>query len=261
MLFYRETNSGAKHALVFLHGGGTTHAMWREIVDLLPDYNCVLVDLPDHGESRHVKFKGFEDAASHVVQIINNIKAESITLVGLSLGGYIAAAVSAYNLPGVCGIIISGINVDPLPGKWWIVPLSWIMLPFLKVKFVIRSNAKMMGIPESLVAEFMEGATKMNRRAFLKITTEACDYSASQALMTCKSPVLLLAGDKENKVVMTSTRNMPERADHVSAYFVSGLGHIWTAQNPPLMAQVIEAFKNGTAMPDELRAVENTANA
>jgi len=256
MLFYRETNPHADHALVFLHGGGTTHAMWREIVDLLHGYNCILVDLPDHGSSRHMRFKGFEDAAAHVVEIINRTKSEKVTIIGLSLGGYIAAAVSAYNLPKVCKIVISGISVDPLSGKWWLVPLSWIMLPFLKMKFVIRSNSRMMGIPEPLMNEYMEGAKKMNRRAFLKIATEACDYSASQPLMKCEVPVLLLADEKENKVVITSTRNMPTRARHVDGYFVSALGHIWTAQNPTLAAQVIKAFIGATRMPDGLKPVE-----
>ncbi|MEO1744985.1 MAG: alpha/beta hydrolase [Pseudomonadota bacterium] len=252
MLEFRQTNPLGEHAIVFLHGGGTTHAMWKEVAARLPAYNNVLVDLPDHGGSRHIRFAGFEDTACHVRDVLACIEQPAITIAGLSLGGYIGAAVGAMNLPRVTGLFISGINVDPLPGKWWLMPLSYAMLPFLKFGPLMRSNARMMGIPEKQMAEFMDGSRQMNRRAFLKIATEACDYNASDALLKTQVPVLFVAGAQENKVVTRSISEMPKRAAHVDAYLVPDVGHIWTAQEPDLCARILKAFIAGGTLPDAL---------
>ncbi|MEL6921320.1 MAG: alpha/beta hydrolase [Pseudomonadota bacterium] len=252
MLYFRQTNEFADHAIVFLHGGGTTHAMWNDVVARLPAFNNVLIDLPDHGNSRHMRFTGFEDAAAAVADVVAQIKQHSITIAGLSLGGYVATAVGAKKQASVTGLFISGISVDRLTGKWWLVPLSYAMLPFLKFAPLMRSNARMMGIPEAQMADFMEGSRQMNRRAFLKIASEACDYSASDALGKTDVPVLLVAGENENKVVMRSIHAMPRRAEHVRAFVVPKLGHIWTAQDPDLCANTIKAFVEGTALPEVL---------
>lgn len=91
-----KKGSGAK-PLVFLHGSGCDHAMlsWQEVMLVLPeDYTGYAIDLLGYGLSdKPHNLYGVEFYDTHIScvnEVVEQLKLETFTIVGLSMGGAIS---------------------------------------------------------------------------------------------------------------------------------------------------------------------------
>lgn len=101
--------------LVFLHGllGNTDD--WQAVLDALPDYDWIALDLPGHGGSQAQMCDDFATCCQQITAaVLAQVPAQTpIWLVGYSLGGRIAmtgAATHAFAALNVQGLIIEGGN-------------------------------------------------------------------------------------------------------------------------------------------------------
>jgi pimeloyl-ACP methyl ester carboxylesterase len=114
-----EAGSGPK-TLFFIHGLGARADRWRANLPALADagYRCVAVDLPGHGFATKTADFDFTvpNCASLMNGLLDDLDIETATLIGTSLGGYIAATmtcdaprrVSRLMLVGTLGIVPMG---------------------------------------------------------------------------------------------------------------------------------------------------------
>jgi pimeloyl-ACP methyl ester carboxylesterase len=105
-------NSSSKENLVFIHGSGCNRKFLKPLAKKLKDFNCYLIDLPDHGESDNKNCTKVEDYIDAVAEFTSTI--DNVTLIGHSLGGSICLGVSAKHIPSVKRniIISSGARFD-----------------------------------------------------------------------------------------------------------------------------------------------------
>lgn len=91
-LFAAEAGSGAE-TIVFLHGFGGWHGVWRYVVERLADrYSTIAYDLPGHGQSLAVPGGG--SAKANIAAIFADLDARRrgpVHIVGHSMGGAFAA--------------------------------------------------------------------------------------------------------------------------------------------------------------------------
>ncbi len=86
-----KTNS-ARPTLVFLHGFlGDSHD-WQVVVDRLPDYRCLMVDLPGHGKSVSQQVVSFEHTCRLICHSVTaRIEPNTpVVIIGYSLGARLA---------------------------------------------------------------------------------------------------------------------------------------------------------------------------
>ncbi|MEX2484813.1 MAG: alpha/beta hydrolase [Brumimicrobium sp.] len=91
LLNYRVTGEG--YPVVFLHGFLESNSMWKETIPHLKGIKAVLIELPGHGKSSmnyDVNELTIESIATEVWDIINKLKITTFSIVGHSLGGYVA---------------------------------------------------------------------------------------------------------------------------------------------------------------------------
>lgn len=89
-LHYTRTGDPSKPTVIFLHGFMGDHRDWDSVSTALSnDFDCVAVDLPGHGQSLD---DGFDFAAtvSAIIDVADEVGADSFSLVGYSLGGRLA---------------------------------------------------------------------------------------------------------------------------------------------------------------------------
>lgn len=107
-------NLNTKENLVFIHGSGCNRKFLRPLAKRLKDFNCYLVDLPDHGESPKMDCTKVEEYIDAVADFVSNL--ENVTIIGHSLGGTVCLGVAAKSIPSVkrSVIISSGAKFDKL---------------------------------------------------------------------------------------------------------------------------------------------------
>lgn len=88
------TDEGKGVALVFLHGFLENKNLWKEVVpDFTSKHRVICVDLMGHGVSECLGYvHSMEDQADMVFALIHHLKLRKITLIGHSMGGYVALA-------------------------------------------------------------------------------------------------------------------------------------------------------------------------
>ncbi len=86
--FFNKKNS---IPLVFIHGVGLDHQMWKDQVDYLNEFSILTYDLIGHGKTPCNKDKlTLKDFSNQLLEILDYLKIEKINLVGFSLGSLIA---------------------------------------------------------------------------------------------------------------------------------------------------------------------------
>jgi 2-succinyl-6-hydroxy-2,4-cyclohexadiene-1-carboxylate synthase len=93
-LHFQVCGDQSNPAIFFLHGFLGLGEDWFEIThDLSRDHFCVLPDLPGHGQSRELSGHQSSDLAATseaMVNLLDDLKIDRVTLLGYSMGGRIA---------------------------------------------------------------------------------------------------------------------------------------------------------------------------
>ncbi len=89
------SDEGTGAPIVFLHGLGDDHCVWKPIVALVsPRRRCVSVDLRGHGRTGAADGYALDGYADDVEAAIDRLQLEGLTLVGHSFGSVLACRVA-----------------------------------------------------------------------------------------------------------------------------------------------------------------------
>lgn len=98
LAYLKSTPHKERPTLVFLHGLGASKDQWgTAVMSMARDYECVLVDLPGHGESVYESVSGFgpQSLMSALEGFLETVVKGPLVLIGSSLGGCVAGLYAA----------------------------------------------------------------------------------------------------------------------------------------------------------------------
>ena len=101
-----------KPTLIFLHGLLGSKNDWQKLLQNLPHFRCVALDLPLHGRAQDISVADFAHASEYLhEQIKSAVQNQPFFLVGYSLGGRLALHyVLKYQPENLQGLILEGAN-------------------------------------------------------------------------------------------------------------------------------------------------------
>lgn len=87
---------GKGEPILFIHGLGSYAPAWKKNIEQLSKTNrCIAVDLPGYGHSSKGKFEAsMSNYAEDILEFINRLSLESVTLAGHSMGGQISLMIA-----------------------------------------------------------------------------------------------------------------------------------------------------------------------
>ncbi len=105
-IFYSDVGKGS--AVVLLHGFLENATMWKDIVPELSKKNRVItIDLLGHGQTDSLGYvHAMETMAEAVEAVLKHLRLRRITLIGHSLGGYVALAFAEKNQKKIKGLCL-----------------------------------------------------------------------------------------------------------------------------------------------------------
>lgn len=121
--------AGAGDPIVFLHNGGTSHAIWRfQIAQLARAHEVFALDLPGYGASaKPSDGYGLDTYTDLVEAFIVHHQLSPVTLVGNCMGSAIALNFACRHSTDVrCLILINPLTEATLVGSKFTRPLYWV---------------------------------------------------------------------------------------------------------------------------------------
>ena len=109
------TTNGKGSVVVLLHGFLENKEMWHEIIPVISKkHRVITIDLLGHGKSDNLNYvHTMEEQAAMVKTLLQHLKLRRVTLIGHSLGGYIALAFAELFSENTKGIVL--MNSTALP--------------------------------------------------------------------------------------------------------------------------------------------------
>jgi pimeloyl-ACP methyl ester carboxylesterase len=108
------------HPIVFVHGSTLTRRSWQPQINALQDeFRILACDLPGHGARAGEPFT-IEVALEQMHVSIEQLIADRVLLVGISLGGHLATLYASRFPDKIAGLVISGasMNFSGMVGLW-----------------------------------------------------------------------------------------------------------------------------------------------
>lgn len=270
-LFVQGSGPQGAPTLLFLHGGGGEAWMWQPVISRLPEYHCLAVDLPEHGQSRAVAPFRMASAAEQVAQTLRaQAHGGKATVIGLSEGAQVAVQLLATAPELVEKALISSALLRPMPGMGWVTTpamLKWTyrlsIPPFRDNDWWIRINMKYAtGIPDEYFPAFKKSFQETTESQFVNLMHANQTFRLPPNLSRASAPSLILAGKKEYGAMKQSARDLVAALPNARGGLIN-LGkqaslaneHNWALAAPDLFAQTVRAWVEGTALPKEIESL------
>jgi len=241
--------------IVLLHGSMVAGWMWMAQVVALPEFRCLVPDLPGFGKSGEEEWLSLAHTADSVAEMIQErCDQEAAHVVGLSLGGLVALHLASRHSDSVRSMLVSGVPYGALPAPLRLMNRAFLAL-YLR-PFGTRLVARAFGIPkdESMEA-FMDTARRTNPNAVRAVLDEVNSGAFPDGLSQVEVPALAVAGTRDTSLARRAVPHLQTTMPNTRGYMVPDVGHQWNAENPTLFSEMIRAWVSSQAVPDSLRAV------
>lgn len=239
-----EQGVGSK-ATILLHGFGSCHDVWREVISSLPPVRTLAYDLPGHGLSLGFPNAGpAKLAARAVLADLSTRGLKRVHLVGHSMGGAVAVLmalaepekVASLTLlaPGGLGPEINGPLLrryasarDPSEIRACLAAMSGPgARPFDPTMDALR---KMRGRPGQLekLVQIAEAITSNDQQGVIP----------REQLDRLEMPVMVAWGSEDTVLPFAQADHLPT---HFHVHHVLGAGHMLIEEAPDLVARIIQ---------------------
>lgn len=236
-----ESGSPSGPAVVLVHGAGLAGWVWQQVAEHLQGFHVLVPDLPAHGASPGPF--ALDNAADRVAQAIGERVAHGpIHVVGHSLGGQVALTLLARHPQLPATVVVSGSLTRPAAVAPLVPPLVKAYWPLRQNPGLIRLTMKSQGIPEEFFHRFSTAIAEMDREELIQVLTAALTFSPPPELGKVSTPVLVLAGEREPRLVHRSMADLVALLPAVAARRIPGGDHGWPLSQPQLFAQILEEW-------------------
>lgn len=247
-IFYQVIGPKDGPTVLFSHGIGMDHTTFQEQVpSLLERYRVVLWDMPGHGRSAKVSWGGhFATTAVHsLLDIVDEIGAEKVILVGQSLGSQISQLVASKSPHRVAASVHLG-GISLYPGfskslKVLVSPLLW-MCHLIPPKLLYKSFATHRAVLPKTRASLEASIAQLGKRDVLSLTYEMANDLIQGIPGPLDHPLLIIYGAKEVGFVRSKAKKWHLEMPGSKLFVVPDAGHIANQDNPEVFNTALLEF-------------------
>lgn len=255
----RDTGPRDAPALVLVHGSNASLQTWEPWADRLgKTYRIIRMDLPGHGLTGASPTRDYSAAA--YVGVVERVRAklgvDDIVLAGNSMGGGVAWHYALAHPGHVRALVLIDSVGQPEPGN------GKAPLAFRIARVPVLRNVAAQITPRSMIADSLPGVfgnPKLadaamvdrywellrypgNREATLDRFARPSDRATDAQLASLKLPVLILWGEKDQLIPVSSGQWLHARIPGSRLIVYPGVGHLPMEEHPDQSAADLKAF-------------------
>jgi pimeloyl-ACP methyl ester carboxylesterase len=229
--------AGKGDPLVVFHGGGTVDgfefaAAWADRFRVIVPYH------PGFGESGDdPTFTDIHDYVMYYLEFFDALKIDTMNLVGLSMGGYLAAKFASEHGHRVNKLVLLapyGLNVPEHPAADIIAIPGEHIVPMLVSNFELLKK----DLPEKPDMEFV-AARYREATTFARLFWEhPTDPKFPRYLHRLKMPTLIVWGDEDKLIPVQHAQAWRNLVPHSEVIVVKGAGHIVHRDRPETLETI-----------------------
>ncbi|MEM9895806.1 MAG: alpha/beta hydrolase [Bacteroidota bacterium] len=247
-----HTSADSDQWIVFLHGAGGSIATWnKQIAAFETDFNLLLIDLRDHGNSKDVqpeeKRYSFQMVSEDLKKVLDHVGLQQAHFVTLSFGSIImqdfAMRFPTYiNRILVVGGVFSGsffIRLFVFTARFFNIFLTYKAMYslFSYVLMPRKRNQKARKI-------YQMHATQLSQKEYLKwvgLYYEFFNLLRTYYKRNSEHPMLIIMGG-DDYVFLDGARNLATSQPHTELQIIPKVGHIANIEAAEVFNEVARAF-------------------
>lgn len=251
-IYYSDLGKG--NAVLLVHGFLEDSFMWNDLtLHLKTRYRVISVDLLGHGKSECYGYvHTMEDQADMLFALISELRLRKISLIGHSMGGYIALAFAELFPDNVRSLILSNSSAQPDSDERKINRDRAIDVVKKNSNAFIRMATQNLFDKDAhnLFADKIEAFTQQALKTPLQGIIAALEgmkirIDREALLHFSPYPKLIIASENDTIIPLEDIKNQVEGAE-VTFEIIPG-GHVSTIEQESKIATIITSFlkKNG----------------
>lgn len=213
-----------KPTIVFAPGFMTDHDLWRDVVPHFSDYNIVYAD--------------FREGSTLQELAASNLKRcpERFTLMGFSLGGYIARHMLYQAPERVQALVLVGTSTRP-SGPSVSGPTTNKMFRGMSRAALVRAVHTSRAEDEALIQRMKDMGTRLGAEVFARLS--ALDRKSDlEDMRGIKCPVMVVTADQDRLRSLDESNEMAEAAQ-ARLVVLEHCGHMMPMEEPDQLARVV----------------------
>ena len=263
-----DTHTSSVETIVLLHGTSASLHTWEGWTKALSSQYCVVsMDLPGFGltgpyTDQSTQYSS-ENYAAFVIEVLNHLNLDRVTLAGNSLGGKVAWRTAALYPERVGRLILVDAVGYPATPKH--IPIGFklarypAMSPILNrilprsvvKKSVLSVYADDSKVDDSLVDRYYELTLRQgNRQALSRRLNETDDESEQAQIKQLDLPTLILWGAKDDLIPVENAALFHRDIRGSQLKVFDDLGHVPHEEDPRATAIVVRKFLAGEYIND-----------
>jgi len=250
---YLESGKGNRRHILFIHGLGSSADRWLDIPSVLSaNFHTVALDLPGFGESDKPATVDYtiENFRETIVEFINKVVINDgkTSIVGHSLGGYIAAEVAIENKNMVERLVL--IDSSGLLKKPTLLLEEYLKVAINPTKDKVRKVFEQMvavptRIPSKLVEGFISRINLPNAKYAFKSTLENSankQIGLGRLKLIEDIPTLIIWGSEDKVIPPEHSRLFKEGIANSHIEIIQDAGHAPFAEKPDQVCEILRSF-------------------
>lgn len=214
--------------LLFLHGAMGCAQHWHSVCEQLrPEYEVHCPDFPGHGiQKGDHSAATLRELADFVERYASGHGLGNYTLIGYSLGGYVALDMAVRHMPGLEKVITVATK------------MQWD--PAISESEILKLNVlNLQGIAEKLSAEHGGDWTRLIKQTHTILRSIGTNPLTRQQMSEISIPVLMLRGERDKLVSSEETELFASSIPDGRFLTIPGQGHLLERMEVSVLIQAI----------------------
>jgi|SRR5579863_6327659 len=239
------------HALVFVHGVGSTAAIWDAQLEAFASrFRCYAIELRGNGvpkpepDPEAISREGY---ARDVLAVADWAQLERFTLVGCSLGGVVAFELWSRVPERLSSLVIVGSFASYPNGQSYADGIKEAVRAAGDMAAFAKARAPKLGLPPARERETVDQMAVKETASYLAATQATWTGDYTELLSSITVPTLVTCGMRDAIAPPALSQVIAAGIPGAAFEMVPDAGHVANADNPAAFNVMLEAFL--TAVP------------